>query len=376
MDFKTAFQQAIQFEGFRTDSAQAQAVEQLDRLHENLVRNKNQRNSWQVLWSKLAAGRSQSNFSRGCYLWGSVGRGKTWLMDLFYQSLPFKEKSRLHFHEFMQQVHRKLKVLDGKKDPLIAVANDIAANNRIICLDEFFVADITDAMMLYGLLDALYKNNVVLLMTSNTHPDELYRNGLQRSRFLPAIDLIKERNLLIQVDGEQDHRLGSSGNSTNYLTPLSSDSDLMLEEKFNDLALGPVENEGPVIINNRVLNHRKMASNIIWFDFNELCEGPRASSDYLYLSKNYDYVILSNVFRMDESHDDIAKRFIHLVDALYDRRVGLIVSATASPAELYCGTRFNDEFKRAASRLEEMSYQQLWQNQRQALSERNTLLSG
>lgn len=375
MDFKNAFQQAIQLEGFRTDSAQAQAVELLNGLYESLVVNNSQKRSWQVFCSRLLPGRFNNNYSKGCYLWGSVGRGKTWLMDLFYQSLPFKDKSRLHFHEFMQQIHLSLKAIDGKKDPLVTVANDIALNNRIICLDEFHVSDISDAMILYGLLDALYKNNVVLLMTSNSHPDELYKNGLQRSRFLPAIDLIKQRNLLIEVDGERDHRQQGLESGSNYLSPLSPNSDSLLEEKFYNLAVGPVENEGPVVINNRVLNHRKMASNIIWFDFEELCAGPRAASDYVHLSKHYDYVILSNVFKMDESQDDMAKRFIHLVDALYDRRVGLIVSATASAAELYCGKRFGDEYERTASRLKEMAHQQLLQNQREALAERNTLLS-
>lgn len=377
MDFKNAFLQAIELEGFTADSAQARAVEQLNHLHKNLSGKRNQTNSWQRPWVKQIFNRSANNFSMGCYLWGSVGRGKTWLMDLFYQSLPFKEKSRLHFHEFMQQIHLQLKAIDGKKDPLITVANDIAVNNRVICLDEFQVSDISDAMILYGLLDALYKNNVVLLMTSNTHPDELYKNGLQRSRFLPAIDLIKERNLVLHVDGAEDHRLAKSRKSVpNYLTPLAADTDSLLEEKFYYFAEGPVEHDGPVVINKRIINHRKMASNIIWFEFEELCDGPRASSDYVYLSKSYDYLILSNVFAMDESRDDLAKRFVHLVDALYDRQVGLIISAVAGPAELYCGRRFNEEFLRATSRLEEMANRDLGQNDRAAVSERNTLISG
>ena len=373
MDFKTAYQEAIKCEGFSIDNAQATAVEQLDVLYKQLV-GKNNNSGLQQLWTKLTYSGAYSNSSQGCYLWGDVGRGKTWLMDLFYQSLPFKDKSRLHFHEFMQQIHLRLKAINGKQDPLITVARDIATNNRLICLDEFHVSDISDAMLLYGLLEALYKKDVILLMTSNTHPDELYKNGLQRSRFLPAIELIKKRNLLLHVDGFQDHRLAGAKSSANYMVPLTPDSDTLLEERFYEVAQGPIASEGPILVNNRVMNHKMMAANTIWFEFEELCAGPRAASDYLFLAKNYDYVIISNVFKMDASNDVMAKRFINLVDALYDRQINLMLSATAQPGDLYQGNRFQKEFKRTASRLEEMRSKDSLSSDRSALFERNTLL--
>jgi len=375
MDFKTAYQQAIQCEGFVADSAQNHAVEQLDALYNNLINNKTNGGAIQQVWSKLTRRSSSGAHFQGCYLWGEVGRGKTWLMDLFYQSLPFKEKSRLHFHEFMQQIHARLKKIDGQRDPLVSVAEEIVLNNRFICLDEFHVSDITDAMLLYGLLDSLYKKGAVLLMTSNTHPEELYKNGLQRSRFLPAIELIKNRNQVLQVDGAEDYRLAKTQQEFNYITPLAPNTDLLLEKRFYDLLEGQVMYEGPILVNKRVMNHKMMASNIIWFEFDELCGGPRAASDYLYLAQNFDYVIVSNVFRMNETHDDMTKRFIDLVDALYDRQLGLIVSATGLPDELYSGRRFINEFKRTVSRLEEIRSSSYTQVDRSLLIERNSLLS-
>ena len=375
MDFKTAYQQALECEGYIADTAQNHAVEQLAILFANLVNTKSSYGPLNRAWSKLTGRKTWRGQIQGCYLWGDVGRGKTWLMDLFYQSLPFKDKSRLHFHEFMQQIHFRLKKISGQRNPLITVAEEIALNTRFICLDEFHVSDITDAMLLYGLLDALYKKDTVLLMTSNTNPDELYKNGLQRSRFLPAIELIKERNLILQVNGNDDFRLAKQQGNLNYFTPLAPDTDTLLEKRFYDLAQGQVIYDGPVLINKRVINHRMMASNIIWFEFNELCGGPRAASDYLHLAQNYDYVIVSNVFRMDDSHDDMAKRFINLVDALYDRQVGLIVSATGWPHEIYSGSRFVHEIKRTVSRLEEIRSSGYAQVNRPLLMDRNSLLS-
>lgn len=375
MDFKTAYLQAIKCEGFLADSAQTQTVEHLDTLYKNLLDNKTNPGVILRAWSKISGRQSADDQLRGCYLWGDVGRGKTWLMDLFYQSLPFKDKSRLHFHEFMQQIHLRLKEINGQRDPLVTVAEDIVQNNRFICLDEFHVSDITDAMLLHGLLDSLYKKGAVLMMTSNTQPDELYKNGLQRSRFIPAIELIKKRNLLLHVNGDQDYRLSNVDESQNYLAPLSPNTDLLLENKFTKLARGKIIHDSPVIINKRVMNHKMMASNIIWFEFEELCGGPRAASDYLYLANNFDYVVVSNVFRMEESNDDMAKRFINLVDAFYDRQVGLIVSATATPMDLYNGNRFKKEFKRTTSRLEEIRAKIYTQSDRDLLKERNSLLS-
>jgi len=374
MDFKTAYQQAINCEGFHSDPAQAQAVEQLDTVYKNLLNHKNNLGVLRRVWSKFDFD-SRKAAACGCYLWGDVGRGKTWLMDLFYQSLPYKDKSRLHFHEFMQQIHFRLKAINGQRDPLVSVAAEIAHNHRLICLDEFQVSDITDAMLLYGLLDALYRKGTVLLMTSNSHPDELYKNGLQRDRFLPAIELIKNHNLVVQVNGDDDFRLLKSQENLNYISPLSEDSDQILKKRFSDLARGEATYDSLEAINNRVVAYNMKASNIIWFEFNELCGGPRAASDYLYLAKNYDYVIVSNVFRMDERHDDMVKRFINLVDALYDRQVGLIVSADVWPAEIYEGKRFKNEIKRTISRLEEIRSSIYRHFDRSMLHDKNSLLS-
>ena len=375
MDFKTAYQEAIKCEGFVADSAQHHAVEQLDIVYKNLLNHIPNRGSLYRAWVKLTDRSSRQSRVQGCYLWGDVGRGKTWLMDLFYQSLPFKDKSRLHFHEFMQQIHLRLKKIDGQRDPLVTVADEITQNNRFICLDEFHVSDITDAMLLYGLFDALYRKGAVLLMTSNIHPDELYKNGLQRNRFLPAIELIKDRNLVLQVNGAEDYRLIKPQENLNYITPLDTNSDVLLEKRFYDLAEGPVMYDGPVLINKRVMNHKMMASNIIWFEFDELCGGPRAASDYLHLAHNFEYVIVSNVLQMDEAHDDMAKRFINLVDALYDRQVGMIISANVWPDEIYSGRRFVNEIKRTTSRLEEIRSSAYSQVDRSLLTERNSLLS-
>lgn len=373
MDFKTAYQQAIKCEGFRADMEQLQAVEQLDTVYKNLLNHKNNTSMLRRVWSKFAND-SVTAHVHGCYLWGDVGRGKTWLMDLFYQSLPFKDKLRLHFHEFMQQIHWRLKGISDQRDPLVSVAEEISQSHRLICLDEFHVADITDAMLLYGLLDALYKKGTILLMTSNSHPDELYKNGLQRSRFLPAIELIKTRNLVLEVEGDIDFRLIKPQENFNYLTPLSGEVDAKLERRFHELAAGEVTRNIPVTINKRNINCKMAAENIIWFEFSELCGGPRAASDYLYLANHFEYVIVSNVFRMDEAFDDIAKRFINLVDALYDRQVGLIVSAEGLPAELYNGQRFREDIKRTVSRLEEVRSSIYRVFDRSVLQDNNSLL--
>jgi len=374
MDFTTAYKQAIKCEGFLPDAAQEQAVDQLDTVYKNLLNPKNNSSALRRVWTRFTKSPS-SAYQHGCYLWGGVGRGKTWLMDLFYQSLPFKEKSRLHFHEFMQQIHLRLKVINGQRDPLISVAEEISEEHRLICLDEFHVSDITDAMLLYGLLDALYKKGTVLLMTSNSHPDELYKSGLQRSRFLPAIELIKNRNLVLQVEGESDFRLIKFQENLNYIAPLSPDTDIVLETRFHALAEGEVYLEGALPVNNRFINHRMMASNIIWFDFSELCGGPRAASDYLYLAANFEYVIVSNIFRMNDAHDDMAKRFINLVDAFYDRQIGLIISATTWPAEIYSGQRFKNDIQRTISRLEEIRSSDYPGFARNVLFDDNALLS-
>jgi cell division protein ZapE len=352
MSFESVYRRALSREGYHTDDAQAMVVDQLDQLFIRLQEKRSPAPVYERLRRKLTAGRQNAGAVQGCYLWGGVGRGKTWLMDLFYQEVPLAQKQRLHFHEFMQRIHDLLEQFKGCKNPLTRVAEYMAQQARLICLDEFHVSDITDAMLLYGLLDSMYRHDVVLVMTSNIPPDNLYKNGLQRSRFVPAIELIKQRNAVIHLVGDRDHRLRHDVDNTNYYCPLSADTDSRLEHLFRSLAQGSVVPNMSVTINKRPVPSRMAADNAVWFDFEAICGGPRAAADYIVIAQRYDHVIVSNIFRMDDNHDDKAKRLINLVDEFYDRKVHLTISATASPAELYCGRRFREEFKRTISRLE------------------------
>lgn len=359
MSFHTIYQQAVTREDYHMDAAQAKVVEQLDGLYRELLVRQVAPGRVQRLMSWLITRQGNNQAWSGCYLWGGVGRGKTWLMDLFFNAIPLPNKSRFHFHEFMQRIHQQLNDFSGQTDPLKAIAKDIAQNTRLICLDEFHVSDITDAMLLYGLLEALYQHGVVLLMTSNVMPDDLYKNGLQRNRFVPAIDLIKQNNRVVYIEGEYDYRLINDAPATNYHCPLAENTDLLLERQFSALAKGEVTRNQAIHIHNRPIQFLMQADNILWFEFDAICDGPRAASDYLYLAANYEYVIISNIYKMGETHDDVARRFISLVDAFYDRDIGLVVSATGQPQDLYVGSRFREEFKRTASRLEELKSKSL-----------------
>ncbi|MGD8558813.1 MAG: cell division protein ZapE [Gammaproteobacteria bacterium] len=354
MSFKSVYQHALNREGYHSDTAQATVVDSLDRLFVLLQDNTIHGSVDKGLWQRLMSVTRPPEPLHGCYLWGGVGRGKTWLMDLFYHSVPVDQKLRFHFHGFMNRVHDLLGQLKGQKDPLKTVAGHMAQRARLICLDEFHVSDITDAMLLYGFLQALYQHGVVLVMTSNIPPDDLYKNGLQRSRFEPAIELIKQHNSVIQLEGDIDHRLRDDHININYYYPLCADTDSRLLQRFRMLAAGRSESDTIITIHNRPVRSRMVADNIIWFDFETICGGPRAARDYISIAQQFDYVIVSNVFKMDSSYDDMTKRFINLVDEFYDRKVGLVVSATAMPADLYTGRRFCEEFERTRSRLEQM----------------------
>ena len=354
MSFISVYQQAVCREGYHKDAAQAKVVEQLDRLYRDLLDQSAASGKIHEFFSRMIPGQNKRATLYGCYLWGGVGRGKTWLMDLFFQTIPIENKSRFHFHEFMQQIHHRLNGVKGQADPLKSIARDIMQNVRLICLDEFHVSDITDAMLLYGLLDALYQHGVVLLMTSNVMPDDLYNNGLQRSRFEPAIELIKQKNRVVNIQGESDYRLGNGEQNSNYHCPLLQDTDVVLEGQFLALANGAITSGQKILVNSRPIQTRMQADNIVWFDFDAICGGPRAASDYLHLAAHYDYIVISNIYKMHESNDDIARRFINLVDAFYDRNIGIIVSATTLPKGLYVGRRFKQQFQRTVSRLEEI----------------------
>ncbi len=293
---------------------------------------------------------------RGMYLWGGVGSGKTFLLDLFFDCLPGYYKKRVHFHAFMQHVHGRLTALQGARDPLDIVAVELAGEAGIICLDEFLVADIGDAMLLGGLLDALFRRKVILVATSNTPPADLYENGLQRERFLPAIALLEENCAVVELCSELDYRRRSLEQATLYHAPVTADTGEALGRKFAELAAGSprVASGGNMVVLGRAIAVERLAGDVVWFAFDAICRGPRGTADYVEIARQFHAVIISDAPRMDDNGIDIAKRFIHLIDALYDCRVKLILSAAAPIAELYTGRRLEAEFERARSRLLEM----------------------
>lgn len=296
---------------------------------------------------------------QGLYIWGGVGRGKTYLMDMFFESLPGELKMRTHFHRFMQRVHRDLALLQGQKNPLEHVAEQIALESRVLCFDEFFVRDIGDAMILAGLLEALFKRQVILVATSNIEPDHLYHEGLQRQRFLPAIALLKEHTQIVKVQSGVDYRLRSLAQATLYHWPISADTEAKLVECFNELTpkSSQVHKAAEIDILERRIGTQYCSKDVVWFAFEQVCEGARGAFDYVEIAKIYHAVILSGVPQMQENASDSARRFISLVDELYDRRVKLVIAAEVTIAELYTGEKLRFEFERTKSRLIEMQSQ-------------------
>jgi len=290
---------------------------------------------------------------RGLYLWGGVGRGKTWLMDLFFDSLPGDQKRRVHFHRFMQRVHADLRDLGRIRDPLPRITARWAARCRVLCLDEFFVADIADAMLLAGLLEGLFAGGVTVVTTSNVHPDGLYRDGLQRARFLPAIDLINERMRVLELAGGLDFRLRILEQSEIFHYPLDAAADRAMTAAF-DRMTAECELQHDLEINGRRFHARRRGDGIIWFDFDELCEQPRGSADYIEIARAFNTVVISNVPQLGEDEASAARRFITLIDEFYDRNVKVLVSAEAPASDLYTGARLAFEFERTRSRLTEM----------------------
>jgi cell division protein ZapE len=291
---------------------------------------------------------------RGLYLWGGVGRGKTYLMDLFFNALPFKEKQRLHFHRFMQQIHAELQALPKSPDPLLIVAKSLAQQMRVLCLDELHVHDIGDAMLLGRLLEALFNNGVILVTTSNIPADQLYKNGLQRERFLPAIEQLKRHTESFYLDGRIDYRTQLLEKAGVYHLSDSDGSDAALKEYFLALAPEPNFNSSGLQINNRTIATRAESDDVVWFSFKELCETARSAADYIEISRLYHTVIISDIPAMTEAVDDAAQRFIHLIDALYDHNVNIIISAAVPINQLYHGRRHQFAFQRTISRLQEM----------------------
>lgn len=307
-----------------------------------------------LLHRLLRRGPATSQAVRGLYLWGSVGRGKTLLMDRFFQSLALKAKRRLHYLHFMQQVHHELNTLAEHRDPLVRIAERWAGRYRLLCLDEFAVNDITDAMLLAGLLAALFERGMTLITTSNQPPDALYPDGLQRARFLPAIELLKTHLAVFHLDHGVDYRLQALDTAPLYHWPLGTEAERRLLAAFERLDPTSGTSGGRLRVAGRRIATRRQGSGVVWFDFSALCDGPRSQNDYIELARLYPSVILSDIPVLDAEQDDPTRRFLHLVDEFYDHRVKLIISAAAPIERLYQGQRLRFEFQRVTSRLREM----------------------
>ncbi|HJU25523.1 MAG TPA: cell division protein ZapE [Rhodanobacteraceae bacterium] len=339
-----SYAQGVAAREWQDDPAQRAALGEFDRLREQLLAA---HGDW---WSRFR-GRTAPE---GIYLWGAVGRGKTMLMDLFAQSLPPGMVQRAHFHAFMLDVHARLRRLGGHRDPLREVAAQLAEHARVLCLDEFMVQDIGDAMILGNLLRAMFHRGVALVSTSNTAPQDLYRGGLQRARFEPAIALIERHCRVLQLVSPHDWRLRALTRERVYLTPPGPQAERMLAALFDNLAGGPVQQGGVLRINDRDIPVRRACAQAAWFDFAALCEGPRSSADYIELAREFPAILISEVPQFTPLGEDAARRFVQLIDELYDRRVKLALSAATPAVELYDGRRLRAEFARTASRLVEM----------------------
>ncbi|MGD8829502.1 MAG: cell division protein ZapE [Pseudomonadales bacterium] len=343
------YQQLLAEPQFFEDPEQRRVVDLLEALFQILkAREKRDRRFFGLL------GRRQEGPIKGLYLWGGVGRGKTMLMDLFYECLPEHDRLRMHFHRFMQRVHRELTELSGTSDPLKTVAEGIAEETSVICFDEFFVSDIGDAMILGELFEHLFARGVTLVATSNVEPDRLYENGLQRRRFLPAIESIKAHTRVHRLETETDYRLRVLERAEIYHVPLGAAAERSLSKSFHALAPEVPEENVDLVIENRTIRARMVAEDVAWFEFAELCEGPRSQNDYIELSRIFHAVVISNVRRFSTRDENAARRFISLVDEFYDHNVKLILSADAPIESLYAGERLRFEFERTRSRLLEM----------------------
>jgi len=333
--------------GYAPDPAQLLAIDALERCENEWADYKARRGN---ALTKLI---NRPPIPRGVYMYGGVGRGKSFLMDCFFNAVPLTRKTRLHFHEFMREVHRELQELKGTVNPLDELGRRVARRHRLICFDEFHVADVTDAMILHRLLESMFDNRVSIVTTSNFHPDGLYPNGLHRDRILPAIDLLKQKMEIVNVDNGTDYRRLTLEQVRLYHTPLGSEADAAMSEAFERLA--EAREESPLLlIEHRALKARRRAGGVVWFDFKELCGGPRSQNDYLELATQFHTLLLSGVPQMTPRHASEARRFTWLIDVLYDRRVKLILSAAVPPEQLYTEGPLSHEFPRTVSRLAEM----------------------
>ncbi len=364
MSIAHEYTRQLQQKAYQADPEQEKIVRHLQQLQQQLQQQQKNRQSLSYKvrsFLRLPPPHSSSQ-SKGAYIWGDVGRGKTWLMDMFYDSIDIStrngpRKIRLHFNHFMQLIHDQLSLIDKQKKPLKHIARAFAQRYQILCLDEFHVSDITDAMLLYGLLETLFEQGVILVTTSNQPPDELYKNGLQRERFLPAIELIKAYSATLTLEGKTDHRLRILEKADIwYLYSQTGDqtSDNQLEERFHQLITSRAQRNCKIHINYRQIETRLHTTSTVWFDFNIICGHPRSSADYIDIARQYNTVFISHIEQMDNGKNDKARRFINMIDEFYDRNVNLLCSSESPPESLYSGKQLDFEFKRTISRLQEM----------------------
>jgi cell division protein ZapE len=345
---------------FQVDSEQLKVLEKLERLFNELEEYRQYRQGpINRLVTNLGAGRKPP---RGMYIWGGVGRGKSLMMDAFFKASRHRRKRRVHFHEFMREIHARMRSLSGTEDPLDAISTEIAQGLRLLAFDEFHVSDIADAMILGRLLELLIDKGVVMVLTSNYKPDDLYPNGLQRSRFLPAIEILKRDLDVVELSGTVDHRRRLLDALSVYYTPIDAHADENLARFFEAMTKASYTQNGTIEVGGRPITYRRRAKGVIWFDFHELFEKPRSQVDYLEIASSYHTVLISGVKRMPPSQVDVVRRFTWLVDIFYDQRVKLVLSAEAPAQELVippdkpagAEAMVHKEFARTASRLREM----------------------
>ncbi|RFB68822.1 MULTISPECIES: cell division protein ZapE [unclassified Herbaspirillum] len=363
MDVREFYDHALSERGFKSDEAQQRAIDRLQRAYEEWVAFKSQRSS---TFKRLI---NRPDVPRGVYMWGGVGRGKSFLMDSFYSVVPVVRKTRVHFHEFMRDVHRQLDELKGIANPLDDVAKRIAKKYRLICFDEFHVSDIADAMILYNLLGGLFDNGVSFVMTSNYKPDTLYPDGLHRDRMLPTIQLLNSKLDVMNIDAGVDYRKRALEQVRIYHTPLNAGTDSELREAFAAVA-ETADEDTRVHIEAREIRALRRAGSAIWFDFATLCGGPRSQNDYLEIASRFQTVILSGIPRMSAAMSSEARRFTWLIDVFYDHKVKLIMSAEVEPEELYTEGMLANEFHRTVSRIIEMQSREYMDSERRLAADK------
>lgn len=357
----SSYQTDLQKNNIVADAAQADAIILLQRLYDDLQKKEEIKNVKENIFVRLQykfLNPHQKNKAiKGIYLYGGVGRGKTYLMDLFFHSLPGERKLRLHFHHFMLRIHKELAQLQGQENPLTIIAKNFSMATDILCFDEFFVEDISDAMILSGVFNALFEQGVTLLATSNIHPNDLYRNGLQRARFLPTIKLINDHCDVFNLEGQRDYRIGRLTESNVFHYGLGEKALLFIKERFETLSQGEKAYNQVINVNNRDIPTIAHSADTLSIEFTAICSGPRGVSDYIELAITYRTIIVANIKQMNETENDLARRFISMIDEFYEHNVALIISAEIAIEQLYTGQRLNFEFNRCISRLLEMQSQ-------------------